>query len=244
MIKETTIAVFVSNKFQSELDPFFWLFNQFWSETQPVEVVTINRPELPYRNLKYVRVHDALLTEGDWDFGRYSDGVQWYLRQLKTPLVIILDSDYWLTDPVDLGTLDILVDYMLDNPDVLRIQLGNQSGIDQYAIAREPYQGLVLLDCHEDNPHCFLKVSWIPGIWNRDLLQSVLQPNWNPWECEVEGTEKLKGMEGIRSLGSNRCVVRYRHICSTRLKRVHLSAFPLRLGQEIRPLLGGDMEVY
>lgn len=244
MLKDTSIAIFVSNNFQWELNPFFWLFNKFWDETQPVEVVTVNPPSLPYSNLKYVRMHDDVLVDGDWDFGRYSDGVLWYLRQLKTQFVIILNSDYWLTDPVNLDVLKILINYMTKKKNVLRVQLGGNSGIDKYAPVKETYSSIKLLDCHKNNPHCFLKVTWIPGIWNRDLLQAVLQPGWNPWECEVNGTEKLKGIKNMRSLGCNKVVINYRHVCCTRLRKIHLSAFPHDLGQDIRPLLSSDMEIY
>ena len=243
-MNDFSVTIFVSNRFQWELDPFFRLFNLFWGEHQIVDVVTNKKPELPYSNLNYIEMgDDSLLIDGDWDFGRYSNGIIWYLKQLQTPEVVILNSDYWMVEPADLKTLAILIAYMQENPDVLRMQIGSGSGIIKRTVPLQRYQGLSIFGCPERNPHCFLKVSWIPAIWSRDLLLRILQPGWNPWECEVEGTEKLKGMAELRSLGCNKVVMRYRHICYTRAHKVHLSVFPSDLAALIKNLIPGDMEL-
>jgi len=189
-----------SDKYLWAVRPFATLFNVYWSELQPVMVCGFARPAfaLP-RNFTFYQIGPDNYPANKW-----SDALIYVLDKLPvdvTHLVLMLE-DYWVCRTVDLRGVAGLQDYIIDKPDVLRIDLtddrlyaGGMFDVESYGcydIIETPYQ----------TPY---QMSTQAGIWNRRLLRSLLVPGKTAWEVEIH----TQPPQSMRVLGSRQRVIAY-----------------------------------
>jgi len=242
-MNDCRIFVPVSNRFQWELGPFFHLFNKFWDANLPVTVLSSRKPNFQFENLEYVQVPGHLFQEGDWYWGLFGNGIKWFLEQIPESNVIIMMADHWPKEPVDTETIAILLEYASDHKDVFRISLFPHHALSVLE-RTEIYKGVELWECPGHQPGCFLLMSLVPAIWNRDLLIEAVKEDCGPWEFEALGSNILKAKSpGLRHIISIPQAIYYAHVARTRAKQIHLSAMPANLAEEIKKWIPSDIQV-
>jgi hypothetical protein len=196
------ILVTVSDKTLWALDPFAWQFNKHWSPESQVLAAGFASPshDLP-DNFSFI----SLGRQEEFPAARWSDALSLALQHVRSNFVVLLLEDYWLTREVDLEAVDMLLGYMQDNPDVLRMDLTTDR---LYANGIRDIGPLGRLDLIEGSSSSEYQISLQAGIWNVELLRRILKPGMSPWEFEVNGSDQIKDLP-FRIVGTRQAPVRY-----------------------------------
>lgn len=197
------VIVTTSNKSMWTLKAFSYLFNTYYSSLQNVHVVceSVPRFHLPVNYICHPVHLDGIV---DWPKDRWTDGLVRYLNSIPEQHVLILLDDYWLIRTVDTRGINTLHEYMLERPEVLRVDL---TGDRLYA------GGMQDVDCygHFDIVSAQgsqYQMSLMPGLWNKALLLEVLQPNWSPWDVELSGTSIVNDRPELIVVGTRQWPIR------------------------------------
>lgn len=185
------------------LQPFAYLFNQYWSSLQSVTVVCESRPTfgLP-NNFRYYQV--GLAGEEKWPQHKWSDGLMKFLHSIDEQYVLLMLDDYWLVRTVDHTSIGTLLEYMKQRKNILRIDL---TGDRLYAAGVEPHDMYGHYDLIKANGSEY-QMSLMPGIWNKGLLLSVLELGWSPWDVELRGTSVVNERPELVVLGTRQWPIR------------------------------------
>ena len=105
------------------------------------------------------------------------------LIHTKHDNVVVMLADYFLYQPVNLTSLNNISEYMTQNPNIIRVDVGGQS-------CNGPVE--------EVSPQLFSgskfqQVSLTPGMWNKKLWIDMLQSRFgmDPWMTETELEQKF-----------------------------------------------------
>ena len=139
-----------------------------------------------------------------WPKDRWTNGVIHYLNTIKEQFVVILLDDYWLNRTVDTQGVGTLMQYMSVNRDVLRIDLTKDR---LYAGGMRDYDVYGHYDLIHA-PGSAYEMSLQAGIWNKNMLLSVLQTNQDPWQVELQGTT-IVNERNMKVLGTRQNLVKY-----------------------------------
>jgi hypothetical protein len=98
--------------------------------------------------------------------------------------VIVMLEDFLLTQPVDTGSIERLVNIAYkENVDCLRLSpLPEPSPLPTQPVARYPDLGVV-------DGGALYRVSAQPAVWSVSALRDYLIPGFTPWEFELLGTQ-------------------------------------------------------
>jgi len=240
------IVLPTTRRYYWELGPFFEFFNLHWSEEQEVTVLGDGDPGLDFPNLHYVGVPGPLLTDGVWGAKKFSDGVRWHLRGIDDDSVLLLLTDYWLADPVDLGCMDRLVRWLEGQDDVIRLGVQRNWTLKHGAVKTASCEGIDYYECPPGNPHCFLLMSFYPALWKRRALLEVWRDGWDPWECETTGTTRLMTeFPHYRSVLAEPSPLRriFASYSQPQLRQVYKWQVPDHLWPTVEKWMPGDFEV-
>jgi hypothetical protein len=180
------------------LRPFIYLFQLNWSELQPVVVCGYNRPEyaLP-PNFEFYSISNV-----NYPAERWSDGFIQFLKDQDDKHFVFLLVDYWLSRTVDVRGVGTVADYIQFKDNVLRMDLTADRLYAGGMFDVEAYGCYDIIETPKDTPYQF---STQAGIWNRELMLSLLEPNKSPWDVEVQ----TQVPETMRVLGTRQYLVRY-----------------------------------
>lgn len=197
------VLVTTCNKAMWAMRPMAYLFNIYWSEQQQVDVLCESVPEFELPdNFNCIPVN--LQDVDGWPKEKWTNGIVKYLDGISEQLVIWLLDDYWLNRTVDIRGVGSLIQYMHDNPTVLRMDLTKDrlyaGGMQDYAS-----YGHYDLICAE---HSQYQMSLQTAIWNKGLLLTVLWPDWDPWQIELQGTSVVNARDML-VLGTRQNLVSY-----------------------------------
>lgn len=197
------IIVTTSDRSIWTLKAFSYLFNTYYSALQNVHVVCESLPRfrLP-TNFMLHPVHLDGIT--GWPRERWTDGLVRYLNSIPEQYVLIMLDDYWLVRTVDTGGINTLFNYMLERPELLRVDL---TGDRLYAGGVEDIECYGHFDIVSAQGSEY-QMSLMPGLWNKKLLLEVLQPAWNPWQVEMEGTTVVNERPELIVVGTRQWPIR------------------------------------
>jgi hypothetical protein len=182
-----TVYISTSDKYVHLLKPFSFLFNRFWSETQPVVVLGYKEPDFDLPdNFSFVSMGVSRNDPQEW-----STGLREYFSSIDDEWFIYGTEDMFLVQAVNLESLTQLTQYM-EHPDVGRISLTNDGMMKDCTVVDGN-----LIELTQDTDY---RLSCIYSAWNREYMLRYLQPEMSPWEFEVQGTEEAK-QDGYRILG-------------------------------------------
>ncbi len=139
----------------------------------------------------------------------WSDGLIVMLQNIPDDVFVLMLEDYWLIRKVDNSGVDTLADYMRIHKDILRVDLTDDR---QYAGDRVDigaWGHYDLIETPGDSPY---QMSLQAGIWNRDLLMSLLRSGLNPHEVELHLSPTLNERGDMRVLGTRQRLVRYANL--------------------------------
>lgn len=176
------VCVITNDTYLWCLSPFAYLFNKYWSPEQEVVVVGYNKPsfELP-KNFHFYSLGSVNAPQSRW-----SDGLIKFLTTTSDDFNIIMLEDYWISRPVDVACINMALEYMQENPYVLRFDLtgdvmhGNGDCRDATSFGFIGHYDIV-----EKKPNKEYRMSFQSAIWNNKLLLSLLKKGMNPWEVEM-----------------------------------------------------------
>lgn len=198
------IIVTTSDKSIWTIQPFMYLFNIYWSASQPVDILCESTPDFKlFKNFKPYVI-------SNWPQDQWTDGLIKYLHSIKEQYVIIMLDDYWLIRTVDIRGMPTFIQYMSINKKILRFDLT----LDRlYADgpnwpANDPDFAVFGHYDIINRPGTQYQVSLMPAIWNKSLLLDILELGWNPWQVELLGTGKVNERDDIMVVGTRQWPVK------------------------------------
>jgi len=182
-----------SDNYLPAIQTFTYLFNKYYyGEANSLIDCVISGFSPPNFELSYPYRFVSVGDQSDFPFNKWSDALYITLEQVlerADEIVLIMLEDYWLTRPVQASNIEILVDYMHNHPDVLKIDLCADR---LYALGTDMnYDTVGHFDLIKSNPKSAYHMSLWPGLWRVDNLLKVLIPNESPHDIEITGTSRL-----------------------------------------------------
>jgi hypothetical protein len=226
------------------------MFNKYWGEHQKVTVLGDAKPSADFPNLDYFDMPGFLLIEnGHWIMHQFSTGLRWYFKEhMADNWFIMLQTDFWMTAPIELERLYAIRAFMEDHPEVIRVGICPWPGSatnNPYLEAYGERDGVTFYQCdRKRKPHCFLQLSNIPAMWNRDLLRKVWVDSQDGWACEQWGSKRLvEEFPELRSLVAKPPAFYWDHVSYTRYDKVVLSRLKDEDAALIRPFVPEGFKV-
>lgn len=223
----------ITHSFHWELKPFFYLFRRYWSEKQEVTILSDVDPKIP--KTRYVNLRHTI--GKDWS-GVFSNNLLEYLKNdSEADFVVILMADYWLTDFVLINKLKTLVEYMVDNPDVIRLQIS--TGMDSASSEVICKYGKMEIRNRKE----FFRGSLIPGLWSKKLLIDYLRPNQDVWGTEQTLSRDIEKSK-VKSYLVMPDIIQYHHIAKTSSRLVDFREFPTNLTESVINFVPSNFSIY
>ena len=184
------VVVSTCDKYLPYLKPFIHQFNKYWSKDQQVLVAGFSKPDfnLP-RNFHF----HSIGKQEDYPIEKWSDSIIDLCNQILDETFIFMLEDYWLTDKVDVEGVQLLVDYAKLHPKVVRIDLTPDrlhTARDQTPVSEWKMGKLGHLDLVFSKSGLPYSLSMITSVWNKQNILKVLEPDWSPWQVEMQGSYK------------------------------------------------------
>jgi hypothetical protein len=144
-------------------------------------------PDCPYElciGSNFLQAPDGARTVAIGEDVNWADGVQRMLDAISESHVIVMLEDFLLTERVDTGSIERLVDIAYkEDIDCLRLSpLPEPSPLPTQAVSRYPDLGVV-------ESGTLYRVSAQPAIWSVSALRGYLIAGFTPWEFELLGTQ-------------------------------------------------------
>ena len=182
MNERFTVLVNSSDGFEDCCQPFFTLFERYWPECSAriflnTEKKTWKHPRLDIVCTAVQLNHKKRMT--------WSECLIAALDQVKTPLVLYFQEDYFIHQPVRADVITSAVEHMINNSEIKHIALtkhGSSGPYDYY-----PVSGLKQI-----RQNARYRISTQAGLWRVDTLRSYLKPEENGWMFEIFGTWRSK----------------------------------------------------
>lgn len=147
----------------------------------------------------------------NYPIGKWSNALKRLLEMIGAEHITILLEDYWLTRRADVWALRQCEEFIKGNPDALRFDITTDrlySGniVPVGSIGRmDIIEGI---DTAEKNNS--YQVSFQASIWNAEKLTTLLHSNWDPWQCEIAGSTRLREeFPGWRVFGTRQWPLQY-----------------------------------
>lgn len=222
-----------------ELGPFFTLWEKFWPG-QKVTVLGDAEPDIlgdkRFPDMDYFDMPGRFRINNMWIMHHWSGGLRWYLKEhVEDEVVFMIQTDHWLTAPVDVEAVERAKRFMEANDDVVRVSLcvwPKSSAIEPL----DEFEGMEFWGCPKGDA-CFAILSNQPALWKKDLLLDVWEDGWDGWATEIHGVNRmLAQFPTYRSLVVRPPAMQWVHICYTRGDKYwRLSQIPKELADEVRP---------
>lgn len=198
------VVVTTSDRYLGSLRPFAHLFNQYWSDTQPVEVFGFAAP--PF-GLPGNFTFTSLGSMEDYPFERWGAAFIEVMNRMDDEHFILMLEDYWLIRDVDQEAIQILWHYCEQFQDVIRMDLTTDRLYAGHADINYDFVGR--LDLVKSMPGSPYHMSLMSAIWNKRLLQQLVIPDESPHGLELQGSLRLGHMQNMRVLGTRQAPLRY-----------------------------------
>jgi hypothetical protein len=199
------VLVITTDKYLWALRPFAHMMRVYWSELQPVIVGGFTRPgfALP----QSYTFHQ--ISPNEYPVDKWSNALIKFLNEIPDEYFVMLMEDFWLNRTADIRGITTLYEYMLGNPDILRIDLTTDR---LYAGGMRKFDTWGHYDLITA-PGSAYQMSFQSGIWNKRLLLEVLRPDWSPWDVEIHGTTVLNNeYKDLHVLGTRQNPISYANV--------------------------------
>tara|TARA_R110001606_G_scaffold38436_1_gene107656 strand:- start:25 stop:708 length:684 start_codon:yes stop_codon:yes gene_type:complete len=191
--------------------PFQYLFNKFWSDEQQVTILGYEEPTFElYDNFNFISLGEQTTVQ-DW-----CSDLKSFFETIDDKYFIHAVEDQFIIRPVRQDVLPVLYDLM--NDDVGRIALETAAQTKPHTViqslveSEQPNRETPIIELDQEANY---RLSVVYSIWNKEYMLKYLEPNMNPWEFELAGSEKAKN-DGYKILGT-----KYNHpiYCSHTVRR-------------------------
>ncbi len=207
-----TVFVNSTDKFEDCWLPFFKLFSHYWPNCSAkiilnTETKSYDFPSLNIQSTQVSRKPHA--KKQTWGHCLIKG-----LEQVRTPLVLYLQEDYFLKEIVDHKTIDDLAVYMMEREitrtHVHHIGLTSFDRHGPFGVTPNP----LLWQINSQDPFF---ISLQAGLWQTQTLKSLVSENDTPWGFEAKGQDLNKRTLRFYTLNkqefqpSTRQVISYDH---------------------------------
>lgn len=175
-----TLLVNSCDAFEDCWNPFFTLLTRHWPELDaPILLNTEHKNFVfPAASIEATRVQAGRAERLSW-----SSCLDAALAQVKTPLVLYMQEDYFIERAIDHAAVEDAAQLMLDNPEIRHVQLTNfGAGGKRH---RSRYNGYSAIAARA--PY---RISTQAGLWRVDTLRSYIKPWESGWAFELFGTTR------------------------------------------------------
>jgi len=169
--KDNVAVVLVScDKYQDLWQPFFSLFQKFWSSCPFKLYLISNEKSFDYPGLTNILVGKDI---------SWSDNLINALKQIKENFVFLWLDDLFLIDYVDTEKVVLLFQWAI-NSEVNYVCLNALPKPDK------SYNDLVGII----SPGSLYRVSTVLSLWKKGILLELLKPGETAWQFEIKGQER------------------------------------------------------
>lgn len=179
---------------------YMHLHNKYWPDAKDITLLAEN--DYSSGLCEFVKIPQQYIDPNGSSYsGNFSTILMWYLNQIADENIVIMLADYWLIKPVNHDVIMNSVNLMSTDKNILRIQFGNNSGVNGRCDLKFNNLEYDYYECGADR-NCFLTTQLTPGIWSKSNLLKIIKPNWSAWDVEVRGaSEYIYTHTNLRSLG-------------------------------------------
>ncbi|QWD48031.1 hypothetical protein C2742_01655 [Polynucleobacter paneuropaeus] len=176
-----SVLVNSSDGYEDCWRPFFHLLKKYWPMLEvPIYLNTEHKnwKATNYPNLICTQVEKENRGQGRLT---WSECLMLALEQIKTPLVLYFQEDYFIHQNVRHVLIEQASDYMVRNPEVSHIALTRHCSYGPYEAHSEPWLQTI-------GQNARYRISTQAALWRVDVLKSYLNSLENGWMFEVYGT--------------------------------------------------------
>lgn len=173
-----TLLVNSSDGFEDCWVPFFTLLTRYWPDLKVPIVLNTELKRWSFKNL------DIKCTQSQFGHPHqlsWSQCLVNALDQISTDLVLYMQEDYFIEQPVDHGTVCSLAELMTSTPEIKHIGLTHFGSAPPFWSASDNRLWTI-------SPTSRYRVSCQAGLWRKDALKSLVLPWENGWMFELFGT--------------------------------------------------------
>ncbi len=178
MNKEYSILVNTSDGFEDCWGPFFILFRKYWEKNEAKIYLNTETNEWiePKLNITCTKVALGISYRLTW-----SECLIAALAKIDTPVVLYLQEDYFINQPVRTDVIDAAIKHLLENPDVKHIALSRHG-------SEAPHEYYPDQRFSKIRQNARYRISTQAGIWRKSSLIDYLRAEENGWMFEIYGT--------------------------------------------------------
>jgi hypothetical protein len=204
-----TIIVNSSDGFSDCWEPFFKLFKLYWPECDAAILLNTEKKDWSYPGLD-VRCTQVSPRE-ETRRPTWSECLLRALEQVKTPLVLYFQEDYFFERPVNHALINDLARTMVERPEIKHLGLTHFGSRGPFAPTADPRLWSI-------SQKAGYRISTQAGLWRVDTLRSYLRPEENGWMFELYGTQRARRkVESFLTVnrdtfdGDRAAVIKYTH---------------------------------
>lgn len=185
-----------SDNYHHVLKVFAYLFNEYWSEDQVVDVVGYKKPDDLPKNFVFHQMNNGV-----------QEGIYTYGRDLRAIVEEIVEDDYFIytmedtfiKKPVDFAVLDAFYELLTPEHKIGRIDL--TEGMSYRAT--ELYTNLNGIEILKNPQNVPYRITCQMSIWSKEYFLKRLHSEYSPWDFEIKGTQESY-FDGYNILGTHR----------------------------------------
>jgi len=170
--------------------PFFHLLKRYWPSleapiflnTERVNWISSDYPNLICTQVDREHKNHSCLT--------WSECLLSALEQIKTPLVLYFQEDYFIHQNVRHALIEQASNYMIHNPEIGHIALTKHCSYGPYNDHVEPWLQTI-------RPNARYRISTQAALWRVETLRSYLDPAENGWMFEIFGTWRSHNRDDV-----------------------------------------------
>lgn len=175
-----TILINSCDSFEDCWNPFFKLFSTYWKA--PVQEIFLNT-ELKTYKFPGLNIQSSQVNLSNPDLKlTWSECLIDALKKINTPLILYMQEDYFIEQPVDVPLINEMAQLMYDNSVIKYIgltRIGSYPPFFNY----EKDPRLVVV-----SKNSRYRISLQAGLWRKDILLAYLRSDENAWMFEIFGT--------------------------------------------------------
>lgn len=174
MNNDITLLVGTCDKYSFLWKEFVYLFDKYWDASILIDkyFMTESKTDDTLSGFKFIK-NDKV---------PYSNCLISTLDKISTPYVLWMQDDYFLRRTLPKKTFDGYLKFVKDN-NVDRLGICEDS---KYYTKHYFTNGIFKLDQKSE-----YSISMQSSIWNTEFFKSCLVPNENPWQFEINGSQRL-----------------------------------------------------
>ncbi|QWD30530.1 hypothetical protein G6681_01690 [Polynucleobacter paneuropaeus] len=176
-----SLLVNSSDGYEDCWEPFFHLLRKYWPLLKAP--IYLNTERKNWKSIDYPNLICTQVEKENKDEARltWSACLLAALEQIKTPLVLYFQEDYFIHQNVRHSLVENASDYMIQHPEVGHIALTRHCSYGPYETHSEPWLQTIRQDAR-------YRISTQAGLWRVDVLKSYLNALENGWMFEIYGT--------------------------------------------------------